>query len=73
MKRFLLVKGVNHVNVPRGEHHSIGVVEMAIQDRSNMIRCVLADSNVPNIYWDFVIEHAGVMGLYKRYVQLRWR
>jgi hypothetical protein len=52
------VKGVNHVNVPRGEHHSIGVAEKAIQDLSNMMRCMLADSNIPNIYWDFVVEHA---------------
>ena len=53
-ERYLLVKGVNHVNVPRGEHHSIGVAEKAIQDLSNMMRCMLADSNVPGIYWDFV-------------------
>ncbi len=57
-ERYLLVKGVNHVNVPRSEHHSIGVAEKAIQDLSNMMFCMLADSNVPNIYWDFVIEHA---------------
>jgi hypothetical protein len=60
-ERYLLVKGVNHVNVPRGEHHSIGVAEKAIQDLSNMMRCMLADSNVPNIYWDFVIEHAALV------------
>jgi hypothetical protein len=60
-ERYLLVKGVNHVNVPRGEHHSIGVAEKAIQDSSNMMRCVLADSNVPNIYWDFVKEHAALV------------
>ena len=45
----VLVKSVNDVNVPRGEHHSIGVAEKAIQDLSNMMRCMLADSNVPNI------------------------
>ena len=51
-ERCLLVKGVIHVNVPRGEHHStsIGVAEKAIQDLSNMMRCMLADSNVPGIY-----------------------
>jgi len=57
----LLVKGVNHVNVPRGEHHSIGVAEKAIQDLSNMMRSMLADSNVSGIYWDFVIEHAALV------------
>jgi hypothetical protein len=60
-ERYLLVKSVNHVNVPRGEHHSIGVAEKAIQDLSNMMRCMLADSNVPNFYWDFVIEHAALV------------
>jgi hypothetical protein len=64
-ERYLLVKGVNHVNVPvtvpRGEHHNIGVAEKAIQDLSNMMRCMLANSNVPNIYWDFVIEHAALV------------
>jgi len=64
------VKGVNHVNVPRGEHHSIGVAEKAIQDLSNMMRCMLADSNIPNIYWNFVVEHATLVnsmiaGLYR--------
>ena len=29
-ERYLLVKGVNHVNVPRGEHRSIGLAEKAI-------------------------------------------
>jgi hypothetical protein len=61
LESYLLVKGVNHVNVPRGEHHSVGVVEKAIQDLGNMMRCMLADSNVPNIYWDFVIEHAALV------------
>ena len=56
-ERYLLVKGVNHVNVPRGEHHSIRVAEKVIQDLNNMMICMLSDSNVPNIYWDFVIEH----------------
>jgi hypothetical protein len=26
-----------------------------------MMRCALADSNVPNIYWDFVVEHAALV------------
>ena len=40
-ERYLLVKGVNQVNVPRGEHHSIGVAEKAIQDLSNMMCCMM--------------------------------
>jgi hypothetical protein len=34
-ERYLLVKGVNHVNVPRGEHHSIGVAEKSSIDMYN--------------------------------------
>ena len=60
-ERYLLVKGVNHITVPRGEHHSIGVAEKAIQDLKNMMRAYLADSNVPAIYWDYVIEHAALV------------
>jgi hypothetical protein len=41
--------------------HSIGVAEKAIQDLGNMMRCMLADNNVPNIYWDFVVEHAALV------------
>ena len=33
------------------------MAEKAIQDLSNMMRCMLANSNVPGTYWDFVIEH----------------
>jgi len=60
-ERYLLVKGVNHITVPRGEHHSIGVAEKAIQDLKNMMRCYTADSNVPAIYWDFIVEHAALV------------
>jgi hypothetical protein len=37
------------------------VAEKAIQDLSNMMRCMLADSNVSKIYWDFVVEHAALV------------
>ena len=60
-ERYLLVKGVNHIPVPRGEHHGIGVAEKAIQDLSNMMRSYLTDSNLPGIYWDFVVEHAALV------------
>ena len=35
--------------------------EKAIQDLSNMMRCMLADRNVQKIYWDFVLEHAALV------------
>jgi hypothetical protein len=35
------------------------VAQKAIQDF--MMRYMLADSNVPNVYWDFVIEHAALV------------
>ena len=60
-ERYLLVKGVNHIPVPRGEHHGIGVAEKAIQDLSNMMRSYLTDSNLPGIYWDYVVEHAALV------------
>jgi hypothetical protein len=37
------------------------VAEKGIQDLSNMMRCMLVDSNVPHIYWGFVIEHAALV------------
>jgi hypothetical protein len=48
-ERYLLIKGVNHITVPRGEHHGIGVAEKAIQDVSYMMRSYLTDSNFPGI------------------------
>jgi hypothetical protein len=74
-ERYLLVKGVNHLNVPCGEHHSIGVAEKAIQDLSSVMRCMLADSNVPNTYWDFVVEHAALVKsmITPSIAILRWR
>jgi hypothetical protein len=58
---YLLVKGVNHIPVPRSEHHGIGVAEKAIQDLSNIMRSYLTDSNLPGIYWDYVVEHAALV------------
>ena len=60
-ERYLLVKGVKHITVPRGEHHSIGVAEKAIQDLKNMMRAYLADSNLPAVYWDYIVEHAALV------------
>ncbi len=60
-ERYLLVKGVNHITVPRGEHHSIGVAENAIQDLSNMMRSYLTNSNLPGIYWEYVVEQAALV------------
>jgi hypothetical protein len=31
------------------------MAEKFIQDLSNVMRCMLADSNFSSIYWDFVI------------------
>jgi hypothetical protein len=59
-ERYLLVKGVNrqnHIPVPRGEHHGIGVAEEAIQDLSNMMRSYLTDSNLPGIKSRTIFEH----------------
>ena len=40
---------------------SAWLIKKATQDLSNMMRCMLADSNVPNIYWDFVVEKAALV------------
>jgi len=37
------------------------VAEKAIQDLKNMMRCFIADSNVPAIYWDFIVEHTSLV------------
>ena len=57
----LLVKGTRHVTVPKGEHHSIGPVEKAIQDTDNGIKATLADSALPRRYWDIVGEHVNLI------------
>lgn len=58
---YLETKGVTHIVVPKGEHHSIGIAEKGIQDLSVMLRCFLADSNIPRAYWDYVIEHCALV------------
>ena len=60
-ERFLLTKNVDHIVVPKGEHESIGQAEKAVQDLSIMLRCYLADSNIPRMYWDHIIEHCALV------------
>ena len=49
--------------MPRGEQHSIGVAETAIQDVSDTRQCLLADSNFQLTLWDVVGYFATVFDM----------
>ena len=63
LQRLFLARNVSHIIVPRGEHHSIGVAEKAIQDICNIMKCLLADGNIPPRFWDVVGEHATLINM----------
>ena len=60
-QRFLLTKDVDHIVIPKGEHHTIGMAEKAVQDLTLMTSTSVADANLPRIYWDYVVEHAALV------------
>jgi hypothetical protein len=39
----------------RGKHHSLGVPEKVIGDLDRNTRDVMADDNIPPMYWDIVM------------------
>ena len=51
LQRLFIARNVSHIIVPRGEHHSIGVTEKAIQDICNLMKCLIADGNIPPRFW----------------------
>ena len=53
----LLAKGCQHICLPKGEHYSLGVPEKAIGDLDRNTRAVMADANIPPMYWDIVVQH----------------
>ena len=63
LQRLYTARHVSHIVVPRGEHHSIGVAEKAIQDISNILKCLIAEGNIPPKYWDLVGEHATLINM----------
>ena len=63
LQRLFTARHVSHIIVPRGEHYSIGVAEKAIQDICNILKCLLADGNIPPKFWDVVGEHATLINM----------
>ena len=61
MQRLTLSKDVTHIVVPKGEHHSIGPAEKAIQDLDQLQRGLSAEGNIPSNCWDIVTEHASLV------------
>jgi hypothetical protein len=61
MQRLTLSKDVTHIVVPKGEHHSIGIAEKAIQDLDQLQRGLSAEGNIPSNCWDIVTEHASLV------------
>jgi len=57
----LLAKGCQHICLPKGEHYSLGVPEKAIGDLDRNTRAVMADANIPPIYWDVVVQHVALL------------
>ena len=54
---FLLANGVQHVVVPKGEHHANGPAEKGIGDIDRMTKAIMADKNIPSRFWDILAEH----------------
>jgi hypothetical protein len=58
MKTTVTAKQVKMVTVAKDEHFSNGGPEKAIQDIDNIVKCCMADRNLPKDCWDIVGEHA---------------
>ena len=58
MKTTVTAKQVKMVTVAKDEHFTNGGPEKAIQDIDNMVKCCMADRNLPKDCWDIVGEHA---------------
>ncbi len=56
---FLLAHGVQHVFVPKGEHHANGPAEKGIGDIDRVTKAItgMADKNIPSRFWGIVAEH----------------
>jgi len=61
MNRLALMKHMTHIVVPKGEHHSIGAAEKAIQDLDQLQRGLAAEGNTPSDCWDIITEHASLV------------
>ena len=61
MGSILTAKLVKLRTVGVGEHFSNGAAEKAIQDIDYMVKCIMADKNLPKNCWDIVGEHATLL------------
>ena len=59
--KLLLVRGVESITVPKGEHYSNPLAEKAIQDLEKMLKAILLDSGIPHDCWDIVIQHCALI------------
>jgi hypothetical protein len=57
----LLAKGCQHICLPKSKHHSLGVPEKVIGDLDRNTRAVMADVNIPPMYWDIVVQHVALL------------
>ena len=57
----LLAKGCQHICLPKSKHHSLGVPEKVIGDLDRNTRAVMADANIPPMYWDIVVQHVALL------------
>ena len=63
LQRLFTARHVSHTAIPPCEHHPIGVAEKVIQDVCNILKCLIAEGNIPTTYWDIVGEHATLINM----------
>jgi hypothetical protein len=54
-------KAVNTSVFQKSKHHSLGVPEKVIGDLERKTRAVMADANIPQMYWDIVVQHVALL------------
>jgi len=54
-------RAVNTSVFLKSEHHSLGVPEKVIGDLDRNTRAVMADANIPPMYWDIVVQHVALL------------
>ena len=59
--KLILVRGVESITVPKGEHYSNPLAEKAIQDLDKMLKAILLDSGIPHDCWDIVVQHCALI------------
>jgi hypothetical protein len=57
----LLAKDCQHICLPKSKHYSLGVPEKAIDDPDRNTKAVMADVNIPPLYWDIAVQHVALL------------